>query len=69
MDPYIESSRSWTGFDNAFLVACAQQLNKRLPENYVARVEERLQILSDKEEREFWRYPRQHGLTRLYLTA
>lgn len=53
MDPYIESSHRWAGFHNSFLVSCAHQLNRRLPKNYVARIEERLQILSEEEEREF----------------
>jgi len=52
MDPYIEVSHRWTGFHNAFMVACAQQLNQRLPPNYIARIEERLQVLSEEEERE-----------------
>jgi hypothetical protein len=53
MDPFIEASHRWAGFHNSLLVSCARQLNKRLPRNYVARLEERLQILSDEEEREF----------------
>lgn len=52
MDPYIESSHAWLGFHSAYVAACAQQLNQKLPKNYVARIEERLQVLSEDEERD-----------------
>lgn len=52
MDPYVESGASWSSFHSAFISICASHLNQILPRNYVARIEERLQVLSEEEEEE-----------------
>ncbi|HEX4795002.1 MAG TPA: DUF4058 family protein [Humisphaera sp.] len=46
LDPYIEASGKWADFHTDFLVGCREQLNQRLPDNYVASLNERIQLLS-----------------------
>jgi hypothetical protein len=51
MDPYIEFAGSWTDFHSDLLVGLREQINQRLPNHYVARIEERLEILDHASER------------------
>lgn len=50
MDPYIEAHESWPSFHNALIAGCAGALNERLPEDYVARIEERICLVYPEEE-------------------
>jgi Protein of unknown function (DUF4058) len=49
MDPYIESLNRWADFHNDFLVGCRAQLNERLPENYVATLDERIELVDEED--------------------
>jgi len=49
MDPYIESTGIWSSFHHAFINACHDQLNQRLPAQYIAAIEERVLMVSDAE--------------------
>ena len=42
LDPFIEAQDRWHSFHTAFIAACCESLNERLPENYYATVEERV---------------------------
>ncbi len=44
MDPYLESSRFWRGVHQSFIYCCNRALNKALPSEFVARMDERLYI-------------------------
>src|SRR4051812_48549325 len=50
MDPYLEWSRRWPPFHTTFITTCCDALNERLPEQYVATVEERVQLETDAED-------------------
>ena len=50
MDPYIEGQEDWRGFHARFLVYCADSLSESLPEDYVARIEERFYLVESHEE-------------------
>src|SRR2546423_4252198 len=47
MDPSIESTGIWSSFHHAFINACHDQLNQRLPADYIAAIEERVLMVSD----------------------
>jgi hypothetical protein len=49
MDPYIESTGIWSSFHHAFINACHDQLNQRLPADYIAAIEERVLMVSESE--------------------
>jgi len=49
MDPFIEAAGIWSTFHHAFLTACHDQLNERLPESYVATLGERVQLVDEDE--------------------
>lgn len=49
MDPYVEAMNRWADFHQEFLVQCRAQLNERLPENYVATLGERIEMIEDRE--------------------
>lgn len=49
MDPYIEALERWPGFHHAFLVRCADQLNARLPDDYVATLGERIEMVEEQD--------------------
>lgn len=51
MDPYIEHRKRWADFHHEFVTNCRAALNRTLPENYVATIDERLQLLSEEERR------------------
>ena len=57
MDPYLEISGDWRDFHARFLNGCADAIAERLPRNYVARIEERFQILEYPQDIEQHRYP------------
>jgi Protein of unknown function (DUF4058) len=57
MDPFLEVSGDWRDFHTRFLNGCADSISDRLPENYVARIEEDFQILEYPEETEERRLP------------
>jgi hypothetical protein len=48
MDPFIEATGIWQSFDHALITACHDQLNERLPENYVAAMEERVVAIESR---------------------
>lgn len=52
MDPYLEISGDWRDFHTRFLSDCADALSERLPDGYIARIEEKFTILE---------YPRDTG--------
>ena len=47
MDPYLEASRYWRGVHQAFNTYLAELLNAILPEDYVARLDERLIVVPE----------------------
>lgn len=57
MDPYLEISGDWRDFHARFLTGCADAIAERLPRNYVARIEERFQILEYPQDVEQHRFP------------
>jgi len=57
MDPYLEISGDWRDFHSRFLNGCAEALAERLPQNYVARIEEHFQVLEYPQDTEQHRYP------------
>lgn len=57
MDPYLEISGDWRDFHARFLNACADTLSDRLPEGYIARIEEEFHILEYPQETVQRRYP------------
>src|SRR5690348_11353102 len=46
MDPYLEGSGVWPDFHTRFIAACADLLLDRLPPNYDARIDERVQLVT-----------------------
>ena len=44
MNPYLEDPALWGGVHHLLMSALHQQLNQRLPEGYVALVEERIYL-------------------------
>ena len=50
MDPFLEISGDWRDFHARVLNTCADQLSDRLPEGYIARIEEEFHILEYPEE-------------------
>jgi hypothetical protein len=57
MDPYLEISGDWRDFHARMLNACADQLSDRLPEGYIARIEEEFHILEYPQETMQLRFP------------
>jgi hypothetical protein len=57
MDPFLEISGDWRDFHSRFLNACADSVAERLPANYIARIEERFQVIEYPREKEQERYP------------
>src|SRR5947209_18607822 len=48
MDPFIEATGIWQSFHHALITPCHDQLNERLPENYVAAMEERVVAIESR---------------------
>ncbi len=46
MDPYLEAQGLWESFHAGLVTNCAQALNQRLPEGYVAQIETRVALVS-----------------------
>ncbi len=44
MDPYIELQAAWPDFHNALIAEIRNQLGASLPEGYIARVDERIEV-------------------------
>jgi hypothetical protein len=57
MDPYLEISGDWRDFHARVLNACADLLSDRLPEGYIARIEEEFHILEYPQETSQRRFP------------
>ncbi len=47
VDPYIEVSGRWHGFHQVLVAQCSLALNRVLPDNYIAIVEERIELAAD----------------------
>jgi hypothetical protein len=45
MDPNIEARNRWPDFHHAFITDCRTALNARLPEDYIATIDERVQSI------------------------
>lgn len=50
VDPFIEASGRWLGFHNILIAHCSELLNARLPEHYLAVVDERLELVELSDE-------------------
>lgn len=57
MDPYLEISGDWRDFHAAFIATCRRALNDRLPDRYVARIDERFRVVEVPRDRGRTRYP------------
>ncbi len=44
MDPYIELQAAWPDFHNGLIAEIRNELGARLPESYIARVDERIEV-------------------------
>jgi hypothetical protein len=44
MDPYIETQAAWPDFHNGLIAEVRNELGARLPDSYVARVDERIEV-------------------------
>ncbi len=44
MDPYIELQAAWPDFHNGLIAEIRNELGTRLPDSYVARVDERIEV-------------------------
>ncbi len=44
MDPYLEFQAPWPDFHNALIAEMRNELGARLPDSYVARVDERIEV-------------------------
>ena len=45
VDPFIEASGRWVGFHYVLITHCSELMNERLPGNYLAVVDKRLEWL------------------------
>jgi len=54
MDPYIEASGAWSVFHYSFIGECSRYLNEQLPENYVATVGDRVELVSEDARWQDW---------------
>lgn len=50
MDPYIEDRKLWPDFHARFVPYCCDALNERLPDSYIARLEEQCRVVGGTEE-------------------
>jgi hypothetical protein len=50
MDPYLEDSTVWEEFHHIFITECMYSLSDRLPDNYVAKIGERVELVSRDDE-------------------
>lgn len=54
VDPFIEASGRWVGFHNILIAHCSELLNDRLPESYLAVVDERLELVEVTDQEGRW---------------
>src|SRR5215217_346702 len=50
MDPYLEDPAVWEEFHQVFITECMYHLSDRLPDRYVAKIQERVQLISLSDE-------------------
>jgi hypothetical protein len=50
IDPYLESQELWPDFHVRFITALADAINEKLPEPYVARIDERMNLVERPKE-------------------
>src|SRR5215203_2602337 len=50
MDPYLEDPSVWEEFHHVFITECMYELSERLPDRYVAKIDERVQLISWSDE-------------------
>lgn len=50
MDPYIEAQGNWQDFHNRMIAELCNALGSRMPDDYVARVEERVEVVGFDDE-------------------
>ncbi len=48
MDPYLESQALWPDFHNGLIAEIRNELGARLPDSYVARVDERIEVATSE---------------------
>jgi hypothetical protein len=46
MDPYVELQAAWPDFHNGLIAEIRNELGARLPDSYIARVDERIEVVS-----------------------
>ena len=46
MDPYLESPTHWSDFHHRFISALSEAINDRLPDSYVARIDEHVMAVT-----------------------
>jgi hypothetical protein len=46
MDPYLEAPAFWEGFHQVLIVECMYALSERLPDPYIAEIQERVKLIS-----------------------
>ncbi len=44
MDPYLELQAAWPDFHNRLIAEIRNELGARLPDSYIARVDERIEV-------------------------
>ena len=57
MDPFLEVSGDWRDFHATFIATCRDAINDRLPDHYIARIDERFRVVRTGPEPERGRYP------------
>jgi hypothetical protein len=50
MDPYLEFQGSWPDFHNGLIAEIRNELGARLPGSYIARIDERIELVSASDE-------------------
>jgi hypothetical protein len=50
MDPYLEDPSVWEEFHHVFITECMYHLSDRLPEGYIAKIDERVELVSADDE-------------------
>jgi hypothetical protein len=52
VDPYVESHGYWPDFHKSFMVYCSDAINEHLPDDYYARIDERVNLVSEPDARD-----------------
>jgi hypothetical protein len=50
MDPYLEDPAVWEEFHHVFITECMYHLSDRLPDQYIAKIDERVKLVSTDDE-------------------